>query len=132
MSVNLKCQTCFAPLKLKDQRELVITCPFCDSDNVLPSAVKTITRVNAQRFSSLLYRYIADEFSMTGMKDLVMKLNGRLQRATVDFDDLGGIDRRMKAMELVKWCQRRDELDTLTAVVQAERPSSVLHLQQSQ
>ncbi|WP_420632153.1 hypothetical protein [Candidatus Leptofilum sp.] len=131
MSIQLKCQNCFAPLKLKDQRELIVTCPYCDSENVLPGTVKTITRVNAQRFSSLLYRYIAEEFNMTGIQDLIMKLNGRLQHASVDFDDLGGNDRRMKAMELVKWCQRRDELDTLTAVVQAERPSSVLELQQS-
>ena len=132
MSVQLKCQNCFAPLKIKEQRDLVVTCPYCDSDNVLPGTVKTITRVNAQRFSVLLYQYIADEFSLTGIQDLTMKLNGRLQRASVDYDDLGGSNRRMKAMELVKWCQRRDELEALIAVVQTERPSSVLELQPSQ
>ena len=124
MITEVKCQTCFAPLRLAKQREVLVTCPYCGADNVLPRSLQTVTRVNAKRFATILYRFIAEEFNLSGMQNLVMELNCRLVHASIDYEDLAGQTRKVKAMELVKWCQRYDELETLIDVVQTLRPSA--------
>ena len=125
-NVQVKCQSCFAPLRLETQRNLFVTCHFCGTENILPHKLQTVTQVNSRRFSSILYRFIAEEFDMTGIQDLVMQLNGRMVHSSLDFEDLSGQNKKAKAQELVKWCQRYDELETLISIV--KRGTAVLRL----
>ncbi|MCP4416177.1 MAG: hypothetical protein GY805_06125 [Chloroflexi bacterium] len=124
IQTQLKCQTCFAPLNVAQQTSRIMTCSYCGAENVVPQKIQTITRVNAHRFSTILYKYIADEFDLAEVQDLIIRFNGQLPHSKLDFEELQGHTKSAKARSLVSWCRRRDLLDKLTRAVQSTRPTA--------
>lgn len=121
---DVKCQSCFAALDMRSGGGIV-RCEFCGTDNVLNRETRIVKAQDSHQFTLALYNAIAREFDNEGIRDLCVRVSDRLEYKHVyriDFDDLRGESRKMKALSLVEWCRMRGELQPLVDVVIAIRP----------
>jgi hypothetical protein len=120
---ELQCKSCFAPLNTKKQHSNIITCEYCQTENVLSQEVRQVRAEYSHRFRVRLYEAISFSFgTMDDLRDLIIRLDGQIEHHRVDFESLSGSNTKMKSLELVGWCYRRTLLQELIDVALSLRP----------
>ena len=124
MSEPLKCKGCGAPLVVKGQHLNIVRCDYCGTDNVLTGEARTVVADDSLQFAVKLYKAIANNFDLDGIRDLVESLKDKLSAPhRLDYENLPGSRNLDKARELVQWCQRRRLLQPLVDTVLSVQPS---------
>jgi uncharacterized Zn finger protein (UPF0148 family) len=124
MNRSLRCQNCGAALHVSQQKSGLIRCDYCETDTVVEVRANPVQAEYSRQFTSRLRKLIDEYFTEDEMRDLVAQLDAVLTAPyRIQYDDLPGRSQSSKALELVKWCERRQLLQALVDVVHAMRPS---------
>ena len=124
MNKSLRCQNCGAALHVSQQKSGMIRCDYCGTDTVVEVRTNPIQVEYSRQFTSRLRKLIDEHFTEDEMRDLVAELDAVLTAPyRIQYDDLPGRSQSSKALELVKWCERRQLLQALVDVVHAMRSS---------
>ena len=124
MNKSLRCQNCGAALHVSQQQSGLIRCDYCGTDTGVEVTANPAQVGYSRQFISRLRKLIDEHFTEEEMRELVARLDAALTAPyRIQYDDLPGRSQSSKALELVKWCERRQLLQTLVDVVHAMRPS---------
>jgi hypothetical protein len=123
MIQDLQCPNCGAALDANTQSGNIIRCKYCGTDNALNRGGPLPATDNTHAFAVKLRKILVEHFDLEELKTLVFELSGALPEPyRLDYDDLAGQGKRGKALELVKWCERRMVLPELANTILSLRP----------
>lgn len=125
---QVKCKSCHGVLDLSNGRG-VVRCEYCGTDNVLSKDVRVAVAEYSHGFKVAFYKAVAHEFSLDELQDLVVRLSGEVPSVHyLDYENIAGNTRTMKALNLIDWFYRRMLLQELLDVVIALRPTIVINV----
>lgn len=121
-----KCPSCFAPLNLLSAQHGIVTCEFCGTQVNYGQKLALLVSRHEHSFAIVLAEKLAAHCNILELKTITVVMSGKYDR--LDWEDLPGSGKTMKAMELVLFARRHSQLALLVETVEVHRPDILLEI----